>query len=240
MAEHERNHLGQALGEAMPDWQAPEFLTAEIMTGRFCRLEPLQAERHGRDLFNANSLDAEGANWTWLPYGPFTDFDAYQLWLQKMAEAKDPQFYAIIDLASGAAVGVAAYMRIYPAHGIVEVGHLNFSPRMQQTPLSTEAMYLMMQQAFRLGYRRYEWKCNALNKPSWRAAERLGFSFEGVFRQALILKGRNRDTAWFSVIDNEWPALELVFQRWLSAENFDAQGRQKNSLSDMVLKLRQR
>lgn len=240
MAEHELNHLGQALGEALPDWQAPVFLPAEIMTGRFCRLEPLQAEQHGRDLFNANSLDVQGANWTWLPYGPFADFETYQAWLQKMAEAKDPQFYAIIDQASGAAVGVAAYMRIFPAHGIVEVGHLNFSPRMQQTPLSTEAMYLMMQQAFRLGYRRYEWKCNALNKPSWRAAERLGFSFEGVFRQALILKGRNRDTAWFSIIDSEWPALEMIFQRWLSAENFDAQGRQKTSLSDMVLKLRQR
>lgn len=236
---HDVNHLGQAIGVALPDWQPPEFLPAEAMTGRFCRLEPLRAEQHARDLFKANSLDVQGANWTWLPYGPFASFDLYQAWLQKMAEAKDPQFYAIIDRTSGAAVGVAAYMRIYPAHGIVEVGHLNFSPRMQQTPLSTEAMYLMMRQAFRRGYRRYEWKCNSLNKPSWRAAERLGFLFEGIFRQALILKGRNRDTAWFSVIDTEWPALESIFQQWLSVENFDAAGRQKVRLSDLVSMFRQ-
>lgn len=231
---HELNALGQAVGLPLPDWQPPPFIPHEPMEGRFCRLEVLDVARHAEALHAANALDAEGRNWTWLPYGPFADFTAYRAWLEKMAALRDPQFYVVADRETGQALGVAAFMRIYPAQGIVEVGHLNFSPLMQQKPAATEAMYLMMQRAFALGYRRYEWKCNALNTPSSRAAERLGFRYEGTFRQALVTKGRNRDTAWFSVIDPEWPELDRAFRAWLSPGNFDAQGRQKKKLGELI------
>lgn len=232
----ERNHLGQAVGEALPDWQPPFFPPYETMEGQYCRLEPLQPGQHVQDLYEANCLDAEGKNWTWLPYGPFASREDYRVWLEAMALARDPQFYTIIDKALGQAVGVAAYMRIDPQNGSIEVGHLNFSPLLQKKPAATEAMYLMMAHAFRVGYRRYEWKCNALNTPSWKAAERLGFSFEGVFRQAAVIKGRNRNTAWFSIIDSEWPMLQGAFERWLSPSNFDLNGRQKTSLSVLTQK----
>ncbi len=143
----------------------------------------------------------------------------------------DPLFHAIVDSKSGSAVGVAAYMRIDAANGVIEVGHLNFSPRLQATTAATEAMYLMMRRAFdELGYRRYEWKCDSLNEASRRAASRLGFRFEGVFRQAVVYKGRNRDTAWYSVLDSEWPALKAGFERWLSPDNFDENGCQRRKL----------
>lgn len=235
MQQHEINHLEQAVGFAVPDWQGAPFPPCEVMTGNFCRLEPLQPDKHATELFVANSLDAEGRNWTWLPYGPFDGFESYRGWLEKMATARDPQFYAIVESASGRAVGVAAYMRIDPDNGSIEVGHLNFSPLLQQKPAATEAMYLMMRKAFNLGYRRYEWKCNSLNQPSSRAAARLGFSFEGVFRHAAVIKGRNRDTAWYSILDSEWPALEKAFVAWLAVENFDTQGRQKRRLSELML-----
>lgn len=231
---HELNALGQEVGLALPDWQPPPFIPHEPLQGRFCRLEPLDVTRHAQALYEANALDAEGRNWTWLPYGPFADFAAYHEWLEKMSVLRDPQFYVIADAGSGQALGVAAFMRIYPAQGIVEVGHLNFSPLLQQKPAATEAMYLMMRRAFELGYRRYEWKCNSLNLPSSRAAERLGFRFEGIFRQALVIKGRNRDTTWYSIIDPEWPALEQAFQSWLAPENFDAQGLQKKKLQAFI------
>lgn len=237
---HELNVLGQAVGLALPDWQPPSFIPHEMLSGRFCHLESLDVVRHAEALHAAHSLDAEGRNWTWLPYGPFAGFAAYREWLEKMAALHDPQFYVITDAASGQALGVAAFMRIYPAHGIVEVGHLNFSPLLQQKPAATEAMYLMMRRAFELGYRRYEWKCNALNTPSSRAAERLGFHFEGIFRNALVTKGRNRDTAWYSIIDAEWPGLDRAFQAWLAPENFDAQGVQKKKLSALIEENRQR
>jgi RimJ/RimL family protein N-acetyltransferase len=230
----ELDALGQAVGESLPDWQAPAFIPHDVLSGRFCRLEPLDVERHAQALYAANSLDAEGRNWTWLPYGPFADFPAYRAWLEKMAALRDPQFYAITDAQSGLALGVAAFMRIYPAHGIVEVGHLNFSPLLQQKPAATEAMYLMMRRAFELGYRRYEWKCNALNTPSRRAALRFGFRFEGIFRQALVSKGRNRDTAWYSIIDPEWPGLQRAFETWLAPDNFEAAGQQKRTLADLI------
>ena len=146
----------------------------------------------------------------------------------------DPLFFAIISNQTGKAVGVCAYLRIDPANGSIEVGHLNFSPLMQRTPIATEAMWLMMREAFALGYRRYEWKCNALNLPSRSAAQRLGLSFEGVFRQVLVTKGRNRDTAWYAAIDKEWPLLDAAFQAWLSPANFDGEGRQRVSLSKLT------
>lgn len=201
------------------------------MHGRFCDVVPLDADRHGRELYEANALDAGGANFTYLFTEPFTSVDAYCEWLRTVAPGDDPLFHAIVDRATGRAVGVASFMRIDPAMGAIEVGHINYSPLLQRTPAATEAMFLMMQRVFgELGYRRYEWKCDALNAPSRAAAQRLGFTFEGVFRQAIVYKGRNRDTAWYSVTDAEWPARKAAFEAWLDPANFDETGAQRRRL----------
>ncbi len=236
--QREMNPLGQPVGQLVPNWSPPALPACAPMQGRFCRIEPLEPARHAVDLYRANSIDQEGRNWTYLPYGPFTNFDDYHSWLVQSATTSDPLFFAIIDLKTNKAVGVCSYLRIDPRHGSIEVGHLNFSPLLQATPAATEAMYLMMERAFDLGYRRYEWKCHALNAPSRRAATRLGFLFEGIFRQAAVYKGRSRDTAWYSIIDAEWTALNVVFQNWLARENFDDNGRQKSSLSEMTSQFR--
>ena len=204
------------------------------MQARFCRLEPLEIEKHAKQLFAANSLDTTGANWTYLPYGPFGELADYVAWLESHCLGRDPLFFAIVDVASGEATGLASYLRITLDCGSIEVGHLNFSPKLQRTPAATEAMYFMMRHAFELGYRRYEWKCDALNEPSRKAALRLGLSFEGIFRQATVRKGRNRDTAWYAAIDKEWPALRAAFETWLSADNFDEHGKQRVSLSSLT------
>jgi RimJ/RimL family protein N-acetyltransferase len=170
--------------------------------------------------------------WTYLAYGPFADHGAYNAWLAGAAESDDPLFHAIVDGRSGRALGVASFLRIEPAVGVIEVGHIAYAPALQRTPAATEAMYLMMRRVFdELGYRRYEWKCDALNEPSRRAALRLGFTFEGIFRQATLYKGRNRDTAWYSVVDKEWPERKAAFEAWLEPGNFDAEGRQRTRLS---------
>ena len=187
-ATHELNALGQPLGPPVPNWTPPPVPPREPLVGRFCRLEPLDPGRHARALFEANQLDRERRNWTYLSYGPFETFDGYLAWLTRAAAGADPMLFAIVDAASQQAVGVAAYLRIDPAAGSIEVGSLNFSPLLQRRPAATEAMVLMMERAFSLGYRRYEWKTNALNAASRRAAQRLGFSFEGVFRQAAVHK----------------------------------------------------
>jgi RimJ/RimL family protein N-acetyltransferase len=230
----ETNQYGQLVGKLVPRWTPPALPIRESMEGRLCRLEPLNPDRHARDLYQANAIDTEGRNWTYLPYGPFTSFEEYNSWLSQSAATSDPMFFAIIDLASKQAVGVCSYLRIDPRHGSIEVGHLCFSPLLQGKTAATEAMYLMMKYAFGLGYRRYEWKCNALNIPSRRAAQRLGLSFEGVFRQAAVVKGRNRDTAWYAAIDEEWPALQQAFQTWLAPANFDEGSRQRTALSDLT------
>ncbi len=178
--------------------------------------------------------------WTYLPYGPFHSFTEFESWLVAFGVGTDPMVHAILDSESNDVAGIAAFMRITPASGSIEVGHVVFSPRLQCATLATEAMYLMMRRAFELGYRRYEWKCDALNAKSRTAAQRLGFSFEGIFRQATVYKNRNRDTAWFSVIDGEWPALRQAFERWLAASNFDADGRQRLRLSDLTAPLLKR
>lgn len=214
------NHLGQPVGEPLVGWTPPPWPPDDVLEGRFCRVERLNADTHARDLFAANALDATGANWTYLPYGPFSDLAEYETWLAQHAQTADPQFHAIVDSRTGRAVGVASYLRIDADHGVIEVGHINYSPALQRTAAATEAMYLMMRRVFELGYRRYEWKCDAFNGPSRTAAERLGFKFEGVFRQATMYKGRNRDTAWYSVIDSEWPALDRSFRAWLDPANF--------------------
>jgi RimJ/RimL family protein N-acetyltransferase len=223
------NSLGQAVGFTVDGWTPPPRPPLEPMTGRTCRVEPLDVARHAADLHAANLLDTDGRNWTYLPYGPFVTLDEYRTWMATIAGRDDPQFHAVIDLATNTAVGIASYLRIDPNAGSIEVGHINYSPRLQRSLASTEAMYLMMRRAFELGYRRYEWKCNALNAPSRAAAQRLGFSYEGVFRQATVVKGRNRDTAWYAAIDSEWPALDRAFRQWLDPSNF-VDGRQRVSL----------
>ena len=234
MPEFELNAFGQPVGLCVEGWRPPLKPSREPMPGRYCRLEALDPERHAEALHAANRLDAEGRNWTYLAYGPFADLAEYRAWLVKQAASDDPLFYAIVEQASGEAVGLASYLRITPEAGSIEVGHLAFSPRLQRRPAATEAMFLMMQRAFELGYRRYEWKCDALNDPSRKAAVRFGFSYEGIFRQATIYKGRNRDTAWYAAIDAEWPHLKAAFERWLAPENFDAEGRQRVALSTLT------
>ncbi|MEZ4639491.1 MAG: GNAT family protein [Caldilineaceae bacterium] len=224
------NELGQPIGAPLPPgWTPPPWPDRTPMTGRFCRVEALTPD-HAADLHDAYSLDTEGRNWTYLGYGPFDSVEGYRAWVESVYQGEDPLFFAIMDLSSGRAVGVASYLRITPGSAAIEVGHLNFSPRLQQQPAATEAMFLMMERAFDLGYRRYEWKCDAFNAPSRAAAQRLGFSYEGVFRQATLYKGRNRDTAWYAIIDAEWPALRAQFVNWLSPDNFDENGKQRTSL----------
>ena len=224
------NELGQPIGFRIDDWMPPARPPLEPMVGRTCRTEPLDPTRHGADLHEANSRAADARHWTYLPYGPFETLDSYVVWVDGVAALPDPQFHAIVELRTGRAVGVASYLRIDPAAGSIEVGHIHYSPLLQRTIAATEAMYLMMKRAFELGYRRYEWKCDALNAPSRAAAQRLGFSYEGVFRQARATKGRNRDTAWYAAIDKEWAALDSAFRRWLDPSNFDERGRQRTSL----------
>jgi RimJ/RimL family protein N-acetyltransferase len=199
-----------------------------VLSGRTVRLEPmnvghapdLEAEFRGRDEL-----------WDYMPSGPFADVAAFSDWIAARAGKPDPLFLTILDIATNRALGVASFMRIDAPNGVIEVGGIAFSPALQGSVMATEAMVLMMKWAFDAGYRRYEWKCNALNLPSRRAAQRLGFSYEGLFRQHMILKGRNRDTAWFSILDTEWLALKEVLGGWLSQDNFDSEGRQGVSLS---------
>jgi RimJ/RimL family protein N-acetyltransferase len=233
----DQNELGQPIGFPLPRWQPRPRPPRMAMEGRWCRVEPLDPERHAADLHTANLEDREGRIWTYLAYGPFRSAAAYRAWMEASCQGDDPLFHAIVERTSRRAVGVASYLRIEPAVGVIEVGHVNYSPRLQRTPAATEAMYLMMRRVFdELGYRRYEWKCDALNGPSRSAAKRLGFSFEGIFRQATIYKGRSRDTAWYAMIDREWAALKDAFERWLDPANFDGDGGQRTALSDLTRK----
>lgn len=221
-------------GMAMQDlsrWHPPPRPPRVPMSGRHVRLEPLDADRHGPDL--AAAMAAAPEVFAFLPYGPFADAAAHIAWLRAAAARDDPAFFALLP-AAGRAAGVAAFLRIAPEAGSIEVGHICLTPALQRSPAATEAMALMMGTAFALGYRRYEWKCDAANLASRRAAQRLGFAFEGVFRQAAVVKGRNRDTAWFSVIDREWPALRAAFDRWLAPANFGPGGTQRVALSDLT------
>ncbi len=229
----ELNQLNQPVGSVVCGWIPPPHPVHDHMEGRFCRLEPLHT-RHAESLYAAYALDIAGGNWTYLPYGPFDTLADFRIWIEQYCCGSDPLFYAIIDLVKNEAVGIASYLRISPSSGSIEVGHINYSQLLQRTPAATEAMYLMMGRAFDLGYRRYEWKCDALNTPSRTAAQRLGISFEGVFRQATIVKGRNRDTAWYAAIDHEWPVLKEAFMQWLSPRNFDEHRKQKTRLSDLT------
>lgn len=232
------NDLGQPVGDIVQGWQGANPPDDTALMGRFCRLERLDPDRHAEHLFAADSLDAAGASWTYLPYGPFAERDAYQQWLTGVAASSDPFFYAVIptdtstEAGSGTAAGVMSYLRITPAAGSIEVGHIHLSPLLQQRRAATEAQFLLMQHAFDdLGYRRYEWKCDDLNNPSRSAAERLGFRYEGTFRRAGIVKGRNRDTAWYAITDEDWPRVQRAFSDWLSPRNFDEGGTQRLPLA---------
>lgn len=227
------NEYGQPVGAPMPGWQPRRRPPRTPLQGRWCRVEVLAPERHAADLYEAFSHAPDGRDWTYLGAGPFASAAGHRAYLEEIAASTDTLHHTVIDLATGRAVGTLALMRMDRANGVIEVGHVTFSPRLQRTPLSTEAQYLLMRRVFdELGYRRYEWKCDALNAPSRAAATRLGFQFEGIFRQAVIYKGRSRDTAWFSIIDTEWPARKAAFERWLSPENFDASGAQRRRLGE--------
>jgi RimJ/RimL family protein N-acetyltransferase len=219
--------LGAPVDPTPAAWPGPV-----VLTGRFGRVEKLDASRHGDELWKA--VRSHDRVWTYMSYGPFADAAAFSAWLVERAELKDPYYYAVLD-TDGRALGVATLMEIRPAMRVIEVGHIVYGGPLQRTPLATEAQYLLARYAFEtLGYRRYEWKCNALNAPSRAAAQRLGFSYEGIFRQARVDKGRNRDTAWYAMIDREWPALDRAFQQWLDPKNFDGEGRQRTSLSALT------
>ena len=234
--EYELNQLNQPVGFELQNWKVPCLPPRTILKGKYCRLEPLNIQRHAENLYKANSLDTQGSCWTYLFCGPFDIFTDYCNWIEKTCLGNDPLFYAVIDSKTNQAVGVVSYLRIDPKHGTIEVGNINFSPLLKQTTAATEAIILMITNAFELGYRRFEWKCDALNKPSRIAAERFGFTFEGIFRQAVIVKGRNRDTSWYSIIDKEWPTLKEKYASWLASENFDQNGNQIKKLSDLTAK----
>ncbi len=221
---------GNRIGFPVPIEPVPVVPRGELR-GTYTLLEPLDADAHSADLFEA-FVDADQL-WTYLPHGPFAAESDYRAWVELKQGENDPYFYAILDQQTGKAIGVASYLRIDPGARTIEVGWITYSPLLQRSRIATEAMFLLMRNAFDLGYRRYEWKCNVLNDSSMRAAGRLGMTYEGTFRQATVVKGRNRDTAWFAIVDSQWPAMEQAFQRWLEPENFDDQGKQLVSLATL-------
>jgi RimJ/RimL family protein N-acetyltransferase len=202
-----------------------------VLEGETVRVEPADPLRHAEQLYGAAA--GAGSIWDFLPYGPFASQTEFTEWLKARAESSDPLFFAIVDREVGEARGMASLLRMAPEHGAIEIGHIWFAPALQKTRAATEAIYLLSRYAFELGNRRYEWKCNALNAGSRRAAERFGFTFEGVFRQHQVVKGRNRDTAWYSMTDAEWPSRRAAFEAWLAPGNFDSSGRQRRSLAEL-------
>ncbi|MEQ8227065.1 MAG: GNAT family protein [Rhodospirillales bacterium] len=239
MTDTSTTHSERPLGPILSDWTPRPRPERDPLTGPRCRLEPLSADAHGEDLWRANAADTDGRMWDYMSCGPFAGIQEYLTWLKGAAAGDDPLFFAIVDQATGQAMGVASYLRIDPANGVIEVGNIAYSPALQGSVLATEAMYLMMAHAFDdLGYRRYEWKCNSLNAPSRRAAQRLGFSYEGLFRNHMVIKGRNRDTAWFAITEAVWPEIKGALESWLAPENFDADGRQHQRLSELTKALR--
>jgi RimJ/RimL family protein N-acetyltransferase len=205
-----------------------------VLHGRVVDLVPIDPQSHGESLFQLTCGKDKEYLWTYLLRGPFADREEFDAYLRQQAATEDPVCFAIVERSSGRAVGWASYMRIEPAHRVIEVGNIMFPPGLRRTAGATEAIYLLARNAFEaLGYRRFEWKCNSLNAASRRAALRFGFTFEGVFRQHMVVKGRSRDTAWFSMLDSEWPKRKEAFETWLRPSNFDGEGLQKTSLSTL-------
>lgn len=228
------NRLGQPMSFAVDNWSERKRPPCTPMQGQFCRVVPLEPERHAADLYAANSDDKEGRMWTYLAYGPFSRFEDYLAMMNEWRLNEGWRMHAVLDERTGSATGLASYLHVEPKAGSIEVGGIMYSPRLQRTTAATEAMYLLMRRTFdELGYRRYEWKCNALNEASAHTAKRLGFQFEGIFRQASVVKGYNRDTAWFSIIDRDWPLVKAAFEAWLVPDNFDSNGRQRRSLTQI-------
>ena len=219
------------IGVPLAGWTSREPPGRSTMEGRFCRLEPLEAS-HADALFEAYQTAPDGRDWTYLPVQRFTDRSLFKAHVAAQAVSTDPLHHAIVEHTSGRPVGTAALMRIDPANGVIEVGHIAYSPLLQRRAAGTEAIYLLMRRVFdERGYRRLEWKCDSLNDPSRRAALRYGFMLEGIFRQAVVTKGRNRDTAWYAILDEDWPPLRLALERWLSPDNFEADGSQRQALA---------
>jgi RimJ/RimL family protein N-acetyltransferase len=215
-------------------WAPARPPARSAIDGDLVRLEVLDPERHAVSLFTSSHVPGAEDLWQHLPYGPFADQAEFTAWLEQRAASIDPLFYAVVDWESMRALGMASFLRIKPDHGVIEIGHIWFTPELQRTRKATEAIYLLAKTAFDdLGYRRLEWKCDSLNVPSRRAADRFGFTFEGTFRQHMIVKGRNRDTAWFSMTDGEWPSRKAAFEAWLSPDNFDENGRQRRPLAEL-------
>ncbi|WP_108650833.1 GNAT family N-acetyltransferase [Dongshaea marina] len=227
------NEYAQPVGEELPHWQGAMAPEKKILQGKYCRLEPPDASKHASLLYS--ELEGAAKNWTYLPYGPFEELGDFCNWLSDDAMGEDPLFFVIFDKVTELPLGLASFMRIDKAAGSIEIGHLHFGKRLQKTRTATEAIYLMINYVFEeLGYRRCEWKCDALNKPSCNAALRFGFTYEGTFRQACIYKERSRDTSWFSIVDHEWSKLQRCFSSWLDTDNFDENGQQKQSLAHMM------
>ncbi|HVA84702.1 MAG TPA: GNAT family protein [Candidatus Saccharimonadales bacterium] len=223
------------LGEPL-DWSPPPAPIASVaLEGATVRLEPVDPDRHAAALFAAaQGPGADPRLWNYMSYGPFADLAEFQAWLRAGPAASDPLFYAIVDRTTSGARGMASYLRISPPHGVIEIGHIWFGAGLQRTRQATEAIYLLGRHAFdEFGYRRLEWKCDALNARSRRAAERFGFTFEGIFRQHVVVKGRNRDTAWFAILDRDWPRIRVAFETWLAPANLDATGQQRRSLAEI-------
>lgn len=211
----------------LQNWTPRPKPERKVLEGRYVRLEPLDPQKHGDELFAASSVTDADQRFTWLFEFPPVTRAEFEPWLEKVSKSEDPLFYAVIDKASGKVAGRQTLMRIDPVHGVIEIGNIYWGPLISRKPAATEAQFLFMQYIFdELGYRRYEWKCNNDNAPSKRAAERFGFTFEGIFRQHMVAKGKNRDTAWYSILDSEWPALKKAYQAWLAPENFDSDGQQ--------------
>lgn len=225
--QYELDADGNPVGLPVRDLSPAQLPQPELF-GRYTRLERLNSQQHAADLFAA--FQGHDSLWTYMPQGPFDHLDDLKQWIESVEVKSDPYFYAIIDQESGIALGVASYLRIDVTARTIEVGWITYSPQLKQSRIATEAMFLMMKFAFEHGYRRYEWKCNALNEASRLAALRLGMTYEGTFRQAVIVKGRNRDTSWFSILDSEWPTMKVNFEKWLAESNFDSNGRQLESL----------
>ena len=229
------NQLNFPVGESISNWTNRQLPPHTAMIGKYCLVDKLNIEKHSEKLFNAFVKDNSNKDWVYLPYGPFKSKEKFFEWLQMYCMSNDPLFHTIIDKTNNKPIGMASYLRINPKDGVIEVGHIHYSPLMQRQLIGTEAMYLMMKRVFdELGYRRYEWKCDSLNKRSCESALRFGFKFEGIFKQLTIYKGRNRDTAWFAIIDKDWPRVKQNYERWLDESNFNDDGRQKLSLRKLM------
>lgn len=230
---NDRNVFGQEVGKSLPGWTKRAMPAGETLTGRSCRLEKL-AEKHAAELYSAYASAPDARDWTYLSIGPFKDEAEYRAHVERASAGPDPVHYAIIDAATNQPLGTVALMRIDPDSGVVEIGWVAYSTKLQRCTAGTETMYLLMHHVFDdLGYRRCEWKCDSMNAPSRRAAQRLGFHYEGTFRQAMVYKGRSRDTAYYSIIDVDWPVAKKAFEAWLVPGNFNPQGRQRQSLATL-------